>query len=248
MPMTDPDVTLPPALQRAMQLLAQPPAIPDISSGYLDLLSTPDGGTAPVNTGAIQAVWASRIGSMLYDNAQAVARRLLTAWRHPLEWLNIPLGGTALDVGCGPGSITGSLARAVGPDGLALGVDVSEPMLARAVRAEAGPQAGFLRADAQRLPLRDDTVDTVVSIAALQLIPEPVAALGEMVRVLRPGGRLAVMVPTAGRMARLSQLLPNVGAHIFDDDEIADILEEHGLTSVRLASFGSIQWVRGKLE
>jgi trans-aconitate methyltransferase len=56
--------------------------------------------------------------------------------------------------------------------GLALGVDISEPMLARAVSAEAGPQIGFLRADAQRLPLRDETVDAVVSVAVLQLIPD----------------------------------------------------------------------------
>ena len=116
--------------------------------------------------------------------------------------MNIPPGGIALDVGCGPGSVTASLARAAGPDGLALGVDISEPMLARAVRAEAGPKIGFLRADAQRLPLRDETVDAVVSIAVLQLIPDPAAALAEMARVLRPGGRLAVMVPTAGRAAR----------------------------------------------
>jgi arsenite methyltransferase len=91
-----------------------------------------------------------------------------------------------------------------------LGVDISEPMLARAVHAEAGPQIGFLRADAQRLPLRDETVDAVVSIAVLQLVPDPAAALAEMARVLRPGGRLAVMVPTAGRAARFWRMLPNI--------------------------------------
>lgn len=245
--MTDQTDTLPPALQRAIQLMDRPPATPDIRNGYLDLLAASDGAAAPVNTGAIQAVWASRIGSLLYDNAQLVARRVLTAWQHPLEWLNIPSGGIALDVGCGPGSITASLAAAVGPDGLALGVDVAESMLARAVRAAPGGQAGFVRADAQQLPLRDDTVDAVVSVAVLQLIPEPAAALGEMVRVLKPGGRLAVMVPTAGRAMWFTRLLPNVGAHTFDDDEIADTLEQHGLHSVRTKSVGSIQWVRGRL-
>ena len=78
------------------------------------------------------------------------------------------------------------------------GLDISELMLARAVRVEGGPQIGFLRADAQRLPLRDETVDAVVSIAVLQLVPDPAAALAEMARVLRAGGRLAVMVPAAG--------------------------------------------------
>ena len=157
--MTDVHISLPPALRRALDLLADPPADPDVSKGYLDLLGAAGDETVPKNTGAIQAVWASPIGSMLYDNAQAISRRLISAWQHPVEWLNIPPDGTALDVGSGPGNVTASLARAAGPGGLALGVDISEPMLARAVRAESGPQVGFIRADAQRLPLRDNTVD-----------------------------------------------------------------------------------------
>jgi ubiquinone/menaquinone biosynthesis C-methylase UbiE len=183
---------------------------------------------------------------MLYDNAQALSRRLLSAWQLPIEWLNIPAGGVALDVGSGPGNVTASLARAGEPDGVALGVDISEAMLERAVRNEAGPQVGFLRADAQRLPLRDNTIDAVTSMAVFQLIPDPAAALGEIARVLRPGGRLVIMVPTAGRAARFWQLLPNVGAHAFGEDEIADILEDKGFASVRVKNAGTFQWVRAK--
>lgn len=244
--MTDVHISLPPALRRALELLDDPPADPDVSKGYLDLLGPAGGGAVPRNTGPIQAAWASPIGSMLYDNAQALSRRLLSAWRLPIEWLNIPQGGVALDIGSGPGNVTASLARAAGPEGLALGVDISEPMLARAVRNEAGPQVGFIKADAQRLPLRDNTVDAVVSTAVLQLVPSPAAALGEMARVLRPGGRLAVMVPTVGPAARFWQRLPNVGAHAFGDDEIGDILEGNGFVSVRARNYGTFQWVRGK--
>jgi SAM-dependent methyltransferase len=234
------------ALQRAVELLADPPSNPDVSKGYLDLLSGVEATETVRNTGPIQAAWASPIGSMLYDRAQLLARRVMTAFQHPVEWLDIPQGGVTLDVGSGPGNVTASLARAAGPDGLALGVDISEPMLARAVRAEAGPNVGFLRADAQRLPLRDETFDAVVSIAMLQLIPEPAAALAEMVRVLRPGARMAVMVPTAGRAGALMRLLPDGGAHFFTDDEIADTLEDLGLVRVRSKNLGTIQWVRGK--
>lgn len=246
--MAELNTSVPPALRRALELLAEPPTNPDVSKGYLDLLGTQpvEDAAVPKNAGAIQAVWASPVGSMLYDNAQAVVRRMLTAWQQPLEWLNIPPGGIALDIGCGPGNVTASLARATGPGGLALGVDISEPMLARAVGAEAGPQIGFLRADAQRLPLRDNTVDAVVSIAVLQLVPDPAAALAEMARVLRLGGRLAVTVPTAGRAARFWRKLPNGGVYVFGEDELGDILEHHGFTSVRTKNFGSIQWVRGK--
>ena len=224
--MADLDTQLPPALRRALELFSDPPANPDVRNGYLDLLGNQPAGDVPKNTGAIQAAWASPLGSLFYDSAQALSRRLMVAFRHPIEWLAIPQGGVALDVGCGPGSVT--------------------PSLARAVRAQAGPQTGFMLADAQQLPLRDETVDAVVSIAALQLIPDPEAALTEMGRVLRPGGRLAVMVPTAGPAARLWRNLPIAGAHAFGEDELGDILEDHGFTRVRITNFGSIQWVRGK--
>jgi arsenite methyltransferase len=245
--MTDVNTKLPAALARALNLLIDPPTEPDVSKGYLDLLeNTAEDASPAKNTGPIQAAWASPLGSMLYDNAQAISRRLLAAWQLPIDWLNIPPGGIALDVGSGPGSVTASLASAAGPDGLALGVDISEPMLARAVRTAAGPQVGFLRADAQRLPFRDQTIDAAVSIAVLQLIPDPAATLSEIGRVLRPGGRLALMVPTAGRAAQLWKRLPNVGAHAFDEDEIADILEDNGFASVRTKNVVNFQWVRAK--
>jgi len=242
MRMNDRNTTLPPALRRALELLADPPTKPEVSNGYLDLL---DAGL-PTGTPRVEAVFASPIGSAVYDNVQARMRRLFSALQQPTEWLNIPAGGIALDVGCGPGTVTASLARAAGPGALALGLDISEAMLARAVRAEAGPQIGFLRADAQQLPLRDGTVDAVVSIAVLQLVPDPAAALAEMARVLRAGGRLAAMVPTAGWAARFWRLLPKVGAHLFGEDEIGDILEDHGFTSVRTNNFGTLQWLRAK--
>jgi arsenite methyltransferase len=241
----DVTTTLSPALSRALDLLADPPAEPDVSNGYLDLLGAADDEVAK-NNGAIQAAWASPIGSFVYDNAQALTRRFIAAWQLPIDWLDVPEGGVALDVGAGPGSITTSLAHAAGPDGLALGVDISEPMLSRAVRAAAGPQVGFLRADAQRLPFRDETIDVAVSIAVLQLIPDPAAALSEIARVLKPGGRLAVMVPTLRPPVDLWRALPTGGAHIFGEDEVGDILESHGFTSVRVKSIGTFQWVRGK--
>jgi SAM-dependent methyltransferase len=230
------------ALRRAQDLLIDPPANPDTSNGYLDLLGA--GSDAPKNSGAIQKLWASPAGASFFDNAQVLGRKLLAAWQEPTEWLNIPPGGTTLDVGSGPGNITAALARAAGLDGLAVGVDISEAMLARAVKAEAGRQVGFVRADAQRLPFRDECFDAVISIAVLQLIPDADAALSEMVRVLRPGRRIAVMVPTAGRGP--VRLLSKGGARFFGEDEIGDLFERLGLARVRTKSIGTIQWVRGQ--
>jgi SAM-dependent methyltransferase len=238
---------LPPALSRAIELLADPPADPDVSKGYLDLmLDAADADTAPKNTGAIQAAWASGLGSMFYDNVQAFARKYVSAWQLPIEWLEIPTGGVALDVGSGPGNVTASLGRTAGPDGLALGMDISEPMLARAVDAQAGANVGFLRADAQHLPFRDATFDAVTSLAVLQLIPDPSVTLAEIARVVKPGGRVAVMVPTAGRGGQLLRWLPNGGVHFFTDDELGDTFEDLGLVGVRTKTLGNIQWVRAK--
>lgn len=238
---------LPKALTRAVALLTDPPAEPDASGGYLNLLG-PSANLPERNNGQVQQLWASELGSQLYDIAQGLARRLITAWQLQLDWLNLPAGGVAIDVGSGPGNVTAALARATGPDGLALGVDISEPMLARAVAAEASANVGFVRADAQRLPFRDEVADAVVSMAALQLIPDTTAALTQMVRVLRPGGRLAVMVPTSsgGPLLRLRDLVPDsLGVRFFDGDEIADTLLDAGLSKVKIHQRGVVQWVRG---
>src|SRR3954463_16514334 len=101
---------LAPALRRAMDLLVDPPASPDASKGYLDLLiDAPETDSPDQNTGAIQAAWASRLGSMLYDNAQTFARKYVGAWQLDAGWLDIRRGGAALDIGSGPGNVTAAL-------------------------------------------------------------------------------------------------------------------------------------------
>ncbi|CQD03669.1 methyltransferase [Mycolicibacterium conceptionense] len=85
----------------------------------------------------------------------------------------------------------------------------------------------------------------MTSIAVLQLIPDAEAALGEMVRVLRPGGRIAVMVPTATNRGP-ARLLSKGGARFFAEDELADRFEELGLERVRSKTMGTMQWVRGQ--
>jgi arsenite methyltransferase len=245
---TDLNSTLPPALRRALELLADAPSEPDVANGYLDLLGagSAEESPAPKSTAPMQALWASRVVAVIYDHIQAALRKRLTAFQSPVEWASLPHGGILLDVGCGPASLTASLALAAGPEGLVLGIDRSEAMLARAVRVESGPQIGFLRADAQQLPLRDETVDAVVSVGVLQFMPDPVVALGEMARVLRPGGRLAVVVPIVRHAVGFWRRLPSLDPNVFAVDEVGGILEDRGLVRVRTKNFGSIQWVCGE--
>lgn len=102
-------------------------------------------------------------------------------------------GMTVLDVGCGTGNYTLELARA----GVkATGVDISSGMLARA-KAKAvaeGLAVEFIQADAVKLPFPDHCFDAVISVSALEFLPDLAAALRECYRVVKPGGRLVVGV------------------------------------------------------
>jgi arsenite methyltransferase len=242
--MVDAETELPDALVRALPLLRARPARPTAPDGYLDLL----GGAAFASTNAVQKLWLTTVGSMFYDNVQAAARVVLTRWNPSLATL-APAGGIGLDVGCGPGNITAELGKVVCRTGLALGVDVSVPMLKRAV-ASAAPNVGFLRADATDLPFLDDAVDAVTCYAMLQLIPDPFAVLDQIARVLRPGGRIMIMVPTVlfGPFDRMSRLLGNPGGvRLFGPDELADALADRGFTEITPTGFGPVQWIDARL-
>ena len=102
-------------------------------------------------------------------------------------------GDRVLDIGCGCGATTRAAARAVAP-GTAVGVDLSAPMLSRA-RADADA-AGltntvFDQADAQVHPFEEAMFDAVISRFGIMFFADPVAALANLHRATRPGGRLA---------------------------------------------------------
>ncbi|GAA5071509.1 methyltransferase domain-containing protein [Nocardia iowensis] len=243
-------VTISPAVQRVLPLLTDPPTAPTTPHGYLDQLGPqPAADGRAVNTGFVQSLWSSRIGASLFDHAATAARRVVGILQSPAERLRLQPGHTVLDIACGPGEITTALARTVGPGGLAVGIDISESMLTRAAHRHRAGNTAFLRADAQRLPLRDHTVDAVTCIAGLQLIPDPDAALAEMIRVLRPGGYLAVLVPTVrtGPLELIGRYVPGAGgARLFTETEIPDSVVGFGLGGVDTRRLGTIQWTWGR--
>jgi len=104
----------------------------------------------------------------------------------------IQQGDDVLDVGCGTGATTREVARHVGADGSVAGLDLSESMLG--VARETCPGVDFRQGSAIDLPHDDASFDAVVSSFMLMFVPDPMQAVSEMRRVLRPGGRLVVSV------------------------------------------------------
>lgn len=102
-------------------------------------------------------------------------------------------GDRVLDVGCGPGFYVTELLETVGREGSVVGVDASADMLAVAAqRAEGHGNVTFHQADATSLPVPDASFERAVCVQVLEYVRDVPAALSQMHRALRPGGRVLV--------------------------------------------------------
>ncbi|HEY2574857.1 MAG TPA: methyltransferase domain-containing protein [Streptosporangiaceae bacterium] len=242
---------------RLLALLADPPGQPDFSRGYLNLLG--DDGPAPtglaqqlMHTGFVPLVYERWWRPGLFRILKGPAGLSVPA-EHRLarDWLALSPGDTVLDVACGPGNFTRGMARAAGVTGLAVGLDASASMLARAAAdgraAERGtPVPVYVRADAAGLPFRPASFDAVCCFAALPMFATPMRVLDRMTDVLRPGGRIALMAShgrggaglhTAERAA--GRVL---GMRIFGPEEITGALRVRGYTGIKHHVAGLLQF------
>lgn len=245
-----------PALERLSSLLATPAATGD---GYLDLLGTAQQAGPP--TGLTQRLMRTTLLPLVYEQywRPALGRALKGPFgpsmagevRLATKLLDLQPGSTVLDVACGTGRFTRAFGSAVGPGGLAIGLDGARGMLAKAV-AEGGPgSVAYLRADAVRPPLETSTVDGVCCFAALHMFAEPEVALDSFARVLRPGGRI-VLLTSARRgwqPARVAETVGGLvsGQKMFDRGEIAASLRARGFTGISERYAGVTQIVAGRL-
>jgi SAM-dependent methyltransferase len=125
---------------------------------------------------------------VLYATRDVLRRRQLVR-----DALGVTPGEHILDVGCGPGFYVAELLERVGSDGSVVGIDSSRPMLAVAAhRCEGHDNVSFHEADATSLPVASASFDAALSVQVLEYVADVPAALAEMHRVLRAGGRLVV--------------------------------------------------------
>ena len=101
-------------------------------------------------------------------------------------------GGRVLDVATGGGKFVGTLGRSLQSYAQIMGIDLSVRALRDAQRAHPGQEIHFLRMDAGRLGFRDGSFDTACAAKSLHHWPDPPRILDEMVRVIKPRGRLVV--------------------------------------------------------
>jgi SAM-dependent methyltransferase len=220
--------------------------------GYTDLLGRAATGprslaqramNSPAVAAIYQHIWRPiMVAAMSLHGMSIVAERERAA-------AALCLGGRqrVLDVACGPGNFTSFFADQLAGDGFVIGLDNSVPMMARAVRDNSCARAVYMRGDALDLPFNDRVFDVVSCFAALHLVPEPLGVLNEMLRVLAPGGRIAVMT-TYGRESVLVQKALELGAticgvRVFDRTTVPTFFAAAGLIDVEQQLRGISQFV-----
>lgn len=137
-----------------------------------------------------------------------------------LEMVALQAGERVLDVACGTGLVSFRMLEAVGETGSVLGTDISAAMVEQARRlavAKGYRNARFERHDAETMNLEDDGFDAAVCALGLMYVPDPLNALAEMQRLLKPGGRAAAAVWGARAECGWAEIFPIVDARVSSD-------------------------------
>lgn len=166
---------------------------------------------------------------------------------NPLALAGIREGEVVVDLGCGGGMDVFLAARKVGSSGRVIGIDMTAEMLqrARAGQEKLGlTNVEFHQSTIDQLPLPDNSVDCVISNCVINLVPDKLAVFQEILRVLKPGGRVALSdialkqeLPTEVKQSVEAYVGCISGAILID--EYRSLLEQAGFASVVVTDTGS---------
>lgn len=218
-------------------------------SGYLDTLGL-DGVPRSTSQAVMESTFLPHIYErlwrpVLFSAATGVGEREEAERMRIL--LRLRPGERVLDVGCGPGNTLRRLVDEVGPEGLAVGVDPAAGMLSRAVADTDADNVVYVRADGAALPFEDASFDAVSCFGALYLVDRPFDVIEELVRVLKPGGRVAILTTCHRAPAPVRPLIdlgrPISGFRWFGPDDITRALRESGVVTVHRDVRGVMQFV-----
>jgi SAM-dependent methyltransferase len=246
--------SMPAAIERALALFEaqERPADIALERGFVDLL-----GAGDINRPYFaQRSMQSRLVPPMYEHfLHPLAMRMAMGRKAPgrreeqriaLSMLDLCSGDRVLDVACGPGNFTRCFANVAQP-GLVVGLDASSTMLTAAVRRTKSANVAYLRGDACALPFQASSFDAVNCFGAMHLFEQPMQALEEFVRVLAPGGRMALLTTCDDGRAKPqegSDVRKFNGWLMFGREQLTGLLRDRGLLdveqrAVRIAQFVS---------
>jgi ubiquinone/menaquinone biosynthesis C-methylase UbiE len=182
------------------------------------------------------------------DYEQGWHQPLAPAHKLMLDMLAARPGERVLDVACGTGLVSLRLAASVEPHGAVVGTDISERMVEAgrsAAREQGFDHLRFEHADAEAQPFPDAMFDAAACALGLMYVPDPARALGEMRRVLKPGGRMAAAVWGTRQRCGWAEIFPITDARVASEvcplffqlgteDSLAHTIAAAGFTDVRL--------------
>jgi SAM-dependent methyltransferase len=166
-----------------------------------------------------------------------------------LEMAALRPGERVLDVACGTGLVSFRAAETVGAAGRVVGTDISGEMVERARRGAALRDVrnlSFERADAEALPFADASFDAALCGLGLMYVSDPLAALCEMRRLLRPGGRAAAAVWGARRQCGWAEIFPITDARV--TSEVCPMFFHLGTGDMLARTFAAAGFIEVRAE
>ena len=162
----------------------------------------------------------------------------------PTAFADLQPGMTVLDLGSGAGIDVFLAAKAVGPNGKAIGLDMTDEMLkrARANKVKLGiSNAEFWKGEIENMPVESNTIDRIISNCVINLVSDKSKAFSEMHRVLKPGGKFTVSdIVSVGKIPddvrRDMELWAGCIAGALDKNEYLQIVREAGFKDLTISA------------